>query len=397
MFKKSVRILSVFLIAIIFILSGCNQTSDNIPSNDDKNIIIEEEGLETESEQETEIANEDTHSKKENDIVEVEGNLEVHFIDVGQGDAILIKQNESSMLIDAGDNEYEEVVVNYLKENGVTKLDYVIGTHPHSDHIGGLDAVIDAFDIGKVIMPKATHNTKTFEDVIIAIKNKGLKITIPNPSDTFDLGEAKCTILAPNSDSYDNLNNYSVVLKLKYGNTSFLFTGDAEYISENEMLSGGYNLKTDVLKVGHHGSDSSTTTKFLNATNPKYAVIQVGRNNKYGHPTIEIINKLQKNNVEIYRNDLDGTIIAKSDGKNIEFNKEPSPVQVKPSPSAQSPSTKTDNTNSESIGNYIGNKNSKIFHKSTCSSLPAEKNRVYFDSVEEAINAGYRACKRCKP
>ncbi len=203
------------------------------------------------------------------------------------------------MLIDAGDNQYEQTVVNYLKQNKVSKLDYVIGTHPHADHIGGLDAIINAFDIEKVIMPKVTHTSKTFEDVIVAIKNKGLKITTPHTGDTYTLGDAKFTIVAPNSSSYDNLNNYSVVLNLKHGSNSFLFTGDAENISENEILNKNYDIKADVLKVGHHGSNSSTSTEFLKAVNPKYAVIQVGENNKYGHPHAEVIDRLQQHNIEI--------------------------------------------------------------------------------------------------
>ena len=237
--------------------------------------------------------------------IHVEGNLEVHFIDVGQGDAILIKQGEHNMLIDAGDNKYEEFIVNYLKENEITKLDYVIGTHPHADHIGGLDAVIDAFDIGKIIMPKVTHTTKIFEDVLISIKNKGLKITNPNVGDNYELGDASFTIVASNSDEYTNLNNYSVVTRMEYGKTSFLFISDAEGVSENEMLDNDHNLEVDVLKVGHHGSDTSTTVKFLDAANSKYTVIQVDKNNKYGHPTADVMDRLEERNIKIYRNELD--------------------------------------------------------------------------------------------
>ena len=263
-----------------------------------------------------------TGRELKDETIKSEENLEVHFIDVGQGDAILIKQNGYNMLIDAGDNKYEQIVVDYLKENGITRLDYVIGTHPHADHIGGLDAVINTFDIGKVIMPNIIHTTKTFEDVLIAIENKGLKITTPNIGDSYELGNANFEILAPKSKSYTELNNYSVVIRMICGKTSFLFAGDAEDISEKEMLDSGRNLKADVLKVGHHGSDTSTTAVFLDAVSPAYAVIQVGKDNKYGHPTTEIINRLEERNIKIYRNDLDGNIIAISDGENIEFNTE---------------------------------------------------------------------------
>ncbi len=196
------------------------------------------------------------------------------------------------MLIDAGNNNDGYLVVDYLESQGVKKLDYVIGTHPHEDHIGGLDNVINSFDIGKIIMPKVSNNTKTFEDVLNAISNKGLKVTTPIPETNYSLSKAKFKILAPNSASYEDLNNYSIVIKLTFGKNTFLFEGDAEDIPENEMIANGYNLKADLLKVGHHGSNSSTTSDFLKLVSPKYAVISVGLGNTYGHPTPETISKL---------------------------------------------------------------------------------------------------------
>ncbi len=319
-----------------------------------------------------------------------EKSLEVHFIDVGQGDSILIKQSGHNMLIDAGDNQYKDTVVDYLKKNNITKLDYVIGTHPHADHIGGLDAVINTFDVGKVMMPNVTHTTKTFENVLNAVKNKGLKITIPNVGDNYKLGNASFEIAAPNSDNYASLNDYSIVARMVFGKTSFLFTGDAEGISETEMLENDCNLKSDVLKVGHHGSDTSTGVSFLDTVNPKYAVIQVGEDNKYNHPTTEILDRLKERNITIYRNDLDGTIIAISNGENIKFN-------TKVGRDETGTDGKEENNSKPEHAKYIGNKNSKIFHTSTCNSLPMEDNRVYFHSIEDAISEGYKACMRCKP
>ena len=250
----------------------------------------------------------------------LEGNLEVHFIDVGQGDAILVKSDEEFMLIDAGKNVDGDLVVNYLKGQNVKKLKYVIGTHPHEDHIGGLDNVIDVFDVEKVIMPNVIHTTKTFEDVLDSIINKGLKITPAKSGDKYYLGESEVLILAPNKVEYDNLNNYSVVTKLTHGNTSFIFTGDAEEISEKEMIEVYKdNLKSDILKVGHHGSTTSTSQEFLDAVRPKEAIISLGKDNTYGHPHKEIIDRLEANNIIIYRTDLEGTIIAKSDGNSIIF------------------------------------------------------------------------------
>lgn len=249
----------------------------------------------------------------------LEGKLEVHFIDVGQADAILIKQGASAMLVDAGNNADSDLVVQYIKDQGVTRLDYVIGTHPHEDHIGGMDAVIMDFQVEKIIMPRVVVNTKTYEDVLMAIHHKGLKVTTPVPGTKYDLGYAKFTILAPNSDSYEDVNNYSVVIRLDYGQNSFLLTGDAEALSEQEMLDKELQLKTDVLKVGHHGSTTSTTEDFLDAVVPSYAVISVGHDNSYGHPAKSVIERLTSREIQIYRTDEKGTIIAISDGTAIQF------------------------------------------------------------------------------
>ena len=290
---KYLSLLIVFLFA--FVLPGC--TSD--------------------------IQNPSTSIPSEKEDVVVSGKLKVHFIDVGQADSILIEQDSKYMLIDAGNNGDGKLVKNYLIEEGVKTLEYVIGTHPHEDHIGGLDYVINDFNINKIYLPKATSTTKTFQDVVVAIKNKGMKVAVPKPGDSFNLGSAKCTILAPNSSDYSSLNNNSVVIKLEFGGNSFLFTGDAESISEKEILDKGFNVSADLLKVGHHGSRTSTTDEFLSKVNPKYAVISCAAENDYGHPHKEIISKLKIKIIPIYRTDELGTIIATSDGKTITFNKKP--------------------------------------------------------------------------
>lgn len=247
--------------------------------------------------------------------------LEVHFIDVGQADSILIKGSKEAMLIDAGNNEDGELVVNYIKEQKISKLDYVIGTHPHEDHIGGLDDVIDSFQIGKIIMPNAINSTKTFEDVLDSIDKKGLTITQPKVGDKYTLNDAQFIILGPNGDNYTSLNDYSVVIKLISGSNTFLFTGDAEALAEKEMLTNNRDLlKANVLKIGHHGSVTSTSQEFLDAVNPSVAVISSETGNSYGHPHKEIIDRLNEKKIDILRTDSEGTIVMKSDGKKIEFN-----------------------------------------------------------------------------
>ncbi|MEA4960435.1 MAG: ComEC/Rec2 family competence protein [Lutispora sp.] len=262
----------------------------------------------------------------ENSNVAADG-MKVHFIDVGQADSILIQSDEATMLIDGGNNADAEAVVDYIKSQNIKKLDYVIGTHPHEDHIGGLDAVIESFDIGAVYMPKAMSTTKTFEDVLKAISNKGLKVNTPIPGTNINLGSAVFTILAPNSERYESTNNYSIVIKLTNGKNSFLFTGDAESISEKEMLAKGFDLYAEVLKVGHHGSTTSTTKEFLDMVNPRYAIISVGKDNQYGHPHKEILDRLRKKNIIVYRTDESGTIIASSDGESITFSENTKPVR----------------------------------------------------------------------
>ncbi|MGB4659545.1 MAG: ComEC/Rec2 family competence protein [Mobilitalea sp.] len=246
--------------------------------------------------------------------------IEVHFIDVGQGDAILIETADSAMLIDAGENIEGSVVVDYLKSQGITKLNYVIGTHPHVDHIGGLDTVINSFSVDKVILSDSTHTTNTFEDLLNAIESNQLTITKAVVGNKYLLGPASFIILAPSSTDYNDLNDSSVVIKLTYGDTSFLLTGDAGTLSENEMLQSSFNLTADVIKLGHHGSYDSTSIEFLEAVNPTYAVFSVGADNEYGHPHFETLRKMINYNILTYRTDKQGSIVFTSNGKTISVN-----------------------------------------------------------------------------
>ena len=252
------------------------------------------------------------------------GDVAVHFIDVGQGDCELIVSGSCSVLIDAGEADYASEVGSYIKSQGISKLDYVIATHPHSDHIGGMAEIIKEFDIGKVIMPQIPDeidaNTQTYRKMLEAIRGKGLQITPAKPLETYDLGGiSSLEILGPSSSDYDELNNFSVVCRLVHGENSFLFMGDAEKEEEKDIIASGAELDSDVLKVGHHGGSTSSTDDLLFAVTPRFCVISVGAENSYGHPSEKALKRLEKYTDKIYRTDLQGTITAVSDGKNINF------------------------------------------------------------------------------
>ncbi len=246
----------------------------------------------------------------------VDGSLMVHFVDVGQADCILVSTQDHNMLIDAGNNEDGDKLVDYFNSLGIKKFDYVFGTHAHEDHIGGMDNIIDNFEIDDFYMPDVVSSSRTFEDVLLALEEKKLAFQTPNVGEQFYLADAIVKVLYVGDEDSD-LNDTSIVLKLSYGNNSFLLTGDATANVEKKLLNS--DIKADVLKIGHHGSQYSSSIDFLEKVNPKYAIIQVGEGNVYDHPKIETLNKLNNLKIRVYRTDLNGTIIAKSDGKEITF------------------------------------------------------------------------------
>lgn len=400
--------LAIAIIILISIFSPStdeSKTDGNVDANNKVEDTIKVNSQENNStDNSTTTTNTSSSQPQEISKVDTNLNLTVSFIDVGQADCILITSNDEHMLIDAGNNGDDDIILSHLNSKGVSKLKYIIGTHPHEDHIGSLDSVINAYDIETVIMPNMVSNTKTFEDVLTAIENKKLQITAPKIGDTYKLGNAEFIIIAPNKD-YNEANDMSVGIKLTNGNNSFIFCGDAEENSESDIIANGIDLKADVLKLSHHGSKTGASSTFLNAINPTYAVISVGKDNQYGHPHDETLKILKDKGIKTYRTDEQGNIIATSDGVNITFNVEPSKIKISDTQQETSNTQTTQVTenkgnNIESNATYILNTNTKKFHLSTCSSVKKIKPENYQEfngKKEDIINQGYEGCKNCNP
>lgn len=399
--RKPVKILVPILLMFLAVLVTPESTSK-------KASIAKTESFETVSTTEAVASAETSPQDVEAVLAPVDSSeLKVHFIDVGQGDSILIQSGDDDMLIDAGENNKGDTVVTYLHSLGISELDYVIGTHPHSDHIGGLDDVIKNFTVGKVIMPPVEHTTKTYEDVLAAISEQGLKITKPKVGDEYTLGSTTFQIIAPNKSYGNDLNNWSIGIKLINGNDSFVMCGDAESGAEADIWSNGIDISADVLKLGHHGSNTSSSETFLDKVNPQYAIISCGLGNSYGHPHQETMDKLSARGIQVYRTDEQGTVVATSTGNGITWSTEPS-VSGKIGNKKESAAVQETTTAPETTAvpvteaqkkelTYVLNTKTKKFHNPWCGSLPSTNRKDTNDSRDEIIAKGYVPCKKCNP
>ena len=313
--------------------------------------------------------------------------LMVHFIDVGQADCALLECDGEYMIIDGGNKEDGQLVISYLEQQGVEELKAVVCSHAHEDHVGGLPSVLAVYPTAAVYAPTKTYSSNVFDDFVYYADQQRQEIIIPGVGETFALGGAEVMVLGP-VKSYAETNDTSIVLRVDYGESSFLFTGDMEVAAENDMLdywetnSGIFHV--DVLKVGHHGSDTSTGYRFLYEVDPTYGVISVGEGNSYGHPHDEPMSRLKDAGVALLRTDELGHIVAFTDGQEISFtwgNQSAQPEDVEPAETTQP--------------TFIGNKNSRKLHGEDCGSLPKEENQVIFHSYQEAIEAGYTPCGSC--
>ena len=313
--------------------------------------------------------------------------FQMHFIDVGQALSVLVECDGQFMLYDGGNVDDGSLVVSYLQKQGVEQLQYVFCSHAHEDHVGGLAAVMAKFPAGHAYSPVTESSTKCFNDFVKYTQQQGLQLEVPSVGTVWPLGSATVTLLGPVTQ-YSETNNTSLVLRIDYGVTSFLLTGDMEKTAETDLVNSGANLKADVLQVGHHGSSTSTSYLFLNAVLPEMGVISCGTGNKYGHPHEETLSILRDAKVDVYRTDLQGTITIGSDGQNFTVGTEHFVPDSQLNPTDPSSSSTAQQA-------YIGNVNSKKFHLPTCANLPAEKNQILFSSYDEAIAAGYTPCASC--
>ena len=317
----------------------------------------------------------------------VDAPLEVHFIDVGQALSVLVECDGQFMLYDGGNVDDGSLIVSYLQSQGVEQLEYVFCSHAHEDHVGGLAAALAYFPAYHVYSPVTDASTKCFQDFVKYTQQQGLQVEVPAVGTMWPLGGATVTMLGPVAQ-YSDTNDTSIVLRIDYGSTSFLLTGDMEKTAETDLVNSGANLRADVLQVGHHGSSTSTSDLFLNAVLPEMGIISCGVNNKYGHPHEETLSILRDAGVDVYRTDLQGTITIGSDGQNYTVGTEHFAADSVLNPTDPAASSTAQQA-------YIGNVNSKKFHLPTCPNLPAEKNQILFSSYQEAVEAGYTPCSSC--
>lgn len=435
------------LLALIVLLAACSsQGGDNAPDSRQKEAVqTEETSAETAATDEIRMDGQLTGDMLMQPSGDTEGEaadpdgysqepLEVHYIDVGQGSATLLKSGRHAMLIDTGDSDQGTKIQLYLTKQGVENLDYLVLTHPDADHIGGAPVIITKFGIGQLFLSNYEKDNKTTQKVRDAMQYKGLTASDCQVGDTYTLGNASFTILAPVKE-YADSNNASIALMVQNGNNRFLFTGDCEAEAEADLIASGADLSADVYLAGHHGSDTASSQAFMDAVSPTYAVISCGEGNSYGHPHAEVLNRFRSMGIQVFRTDEQGSVVAESDGTGITWNCAPSESwqtgertknaqnAVTDQAYAQEPEMQqsTDENGAATqqsdavtlpaqeqkpvvadetpqAGNYIGNRNNGKLHKASCSYLPDPQNQVPFTTREEAVAAGYDdPCKWCNP
>lgn len=324
--------------------------------------------------------------------------FKLHMLDVGQGDSLLLECDGSYMLVDAGEADKGNGVVEYLKGQNVRRLSYAVITHPHSDHFGGMKKVLQSIPTDNIVMTEAYNTTRAWESLIDYIDKENFNVVFPKTNDVFNVGSCKVNIYSPNIDN-DNKNNCSLVLRAVYDNMAVLLTGDTEKSEEKEILESGFNVQADVLKLGHHGSSTSTSSEFLEKVNPSLALISCGKNNDYGHPHKETLSKLKNSDIPVMRTDLDKAVTVSLCNNKITVLASKREQVIPKRGGADTSSSSEVSSADSSQHRYIGNKSSRVFHLGSCKSVNkmSAKNKVYFGSREQAAESGYSPCGYCKP
>lgn len=412
--KKVMSIAALWLwILLLFTLTGCAAVSADISV--DRSVLYETEDAEV-TDTDT-VDDTDIQGSVADDGDVPDERMQVHFIDVGQADATLITCGDNAMLIDAGDDASGTALWNYIRKQGVTKLNYLILTHPHADHIGGADVILTKFDVDTVIMPELTADTAVYRALEQALADNDVPDSMPEVGTDYTLGEADFTIIAPNGDTYeDDANNASVGVLLRHGENKFLFTGDAEETAERDIIRNGIDISCDVYKAGHHGSRTASSEDFVEAAAPEYAVISCGEDNDYGHPHAEVLNRFRAEKIQVYRTDEQGSIVAVSDGSEITWNCAPTESWIAGEPKNSSAGQNADKGSTEwtyeeevqeeseedTLEEYqwILNLNTHKIHTLTCDSaakIKPENIGYSSESIAELEAQGYAPCGNCKP
>lgn len=383
----------IWAIIIVAILIGANNSSDPTALETDKKTSVEHFAKIDSPTQTSELV-EDTKPTNNIDVLTSSENstFSIHFIDVGQADAALVECDGHYMLIDGGNKEDSNIIYSVLKNAGVDHLDMIVGTHAHEDHIGGIPGALNYTDADLTLCPVKSYDSNAFDDFKKYADLNGGGIVVPSVGDIYYLGSASVEIIGVNSES--DTNNTSIVLMITYGDTRFLFTGDAEREAEQAILASGFDITADVLKVGHHGSNTSTTYPFLREIMPTYAIISVGRENNYGHPDEDTLSRLRDADVEVYETDLNGDIKCVSDGKTVSLSvsktiNEPSSMIIAEPTPYETPSQEPDSQQETTV--WVSSSGKKYHSTPSCSNMksPTELTET------EAKNRGYDPCKKC--
>lgn len=410
--KKVIRLLICIAMTIILTVGCEDKDIDNTNFNNENqsvNYDIDVTSNNLTNENKVERSTDEFDS-----ISSIKGECNVWVLDVGQGSSTLVESDGEYMLIDGGDSDKSSYLVSYLKKKEITNFKYVIATHYDADHLNGVVGALNVFDVENVICPEYTTTTRVYNSFISIMDNKKINRIQPIVGETYSLGRGEFTIIAPNSTGYSNVNDYSVGIRFKYNNKSFLVAGDATNISEEEIVNNSIDINSDVYIVNHHGSSGSSSSEFLNKIDPEYAVISAGKGNAYEHPAYKTLEKLNKIGAKIYRTDIEGEIEFSFTEKEIQFNKDSynklesgekinkdsyeNNQDNKLISSNEGDNRSIENESSNKSDNYVLNKNTKKIHKDDCKSVKqmSDNNKVYFDgTIDEAEAQGYSKCQNC--